>query len=69
MGKDIRENLRKNTKTEKEAVVDQAKEMRRLAREAELRSGVHRYNAAGVMPDKKKEKNKKAARGKYRGDY
>lgn len=69
MGKDIRKDLKKNAKTEKEVVVDQAKEMRRLAREAELKSGVNRYNAAGPMPDKKKEKNKKAARGIYRGDY
>lgn len=69
MGDNFRKNLKKNTKSEKETVVDQAKEMKRLAREAELQSGVHRYNAAGVMPDKKKNEKKYAARGKYRGDY
>lgn len=69
MGDNFRKKLSRDTKSEKEVVVDQAKEMKRLAREAELKSGVHRYNAAGAMPDKKKNEKKYAARGKYRGDY
>ena len=38
--------------------------MKKLAREEEIASGVHRYNSAGAMEDKKKKAKKYGARKK-----
>lgn len=58
MGKNIKEELKLNVKELN------IKESKRLSREAELSSGLHRGNAAGPMKDKKKEENKNKAREK-----
>lgn len=58
MGKNMKEELKLNVKNLN------IKEAKRLSREEEIASGVHRGNAAGPMPDKKKEENKSKARKK-----
>lgn len=58
MGKNIKEELKLNVKELN------IKEAKRLSREAEISSGLHRGNAAGPMKDKKKEENKNKAREK-----
>lgn len=62
MDKNIKEELKINVKG---LNISEAK---KLARESELESGLHRGNAAGPMKNKKKEENKRTARRKIDTD-